>query len=403
MGGVEKGGGPGEGLRLIYRGRWYSRVAGLDQAGVDRLGDLGGVGGTLDGGTEVLVHERLGDLGQDLKVRGAGLGTRDEQRDGHVDGSAVHGVPTGHTGLVLDDDDGSLGNGVGLGMRDGEALHHARGALGLAGQEGVHHGVGVAGDTGLDSLVGNEAQSLVTRSEVLGDKDILDLHEVGSLGLGGLDGSGLGGLNGPGYRSGLLIRLEVVLLEGHEQDATDHSADEDREDPQRTVLDNGQDQEAAVRRRIVGAQLIALNSAAGFWGLIILTLWQQVGYMMIIYIAGLQSIPSDYIEAAKVDGATAWQTFWKVKIPNLMPTITICLFLSITNGFKLFDQNLALTGGAPAHSTEMLALNIYNTFYSRAGIAWQGIGQAKAVIFCILVVAISMIQLKATRSKEVQQ
>ena len=125
----------------------------------------------------------------------------------------------------------------------------------------------------------------------------------------------------------------------------------------------------------VGAQLIALNSAAGFWGLIILTLWQQVGYMMIIYIAGLQSIPSDYIEAAKVDGATAWQTFWKVKIPNLMPTIT----------------------------TEMLALNIYNTFYSRAGIAWQGIGQAKAVIFCILVVAISMIQLKATRSKEVQQ
>ena len=97
MGGVEKGGGPGEGLRLIYRGRWYSRVAGLDQAGVDRLSDLGGVGGTLDGGTEVLVHERLGDLGQDLKVRGAGLGTRDEQRDGHVDGSAVHGVPTGHT------------------------------------------------------------------------------------------------------------------------------------------------------------------------------------------------------------------------------------------------------------------------------------------------------------------
>ena len=153
----------------------------------------------------------------------------------------------------------------------------------------------------------------------------------------------------------------------------------------------------------VGAQLIALNSTAGFWGLIVLTLWQQVGYMMIIYIAGLQSIPSDYIEAAKVDGATAWQTFWKVKIPNLMPTITICLFLTITNGFKLFDQNLALTGGAPNHSTEMLALNIYNTFYSRVGIQWQGIGQAKAVIFCILVIAISMIQLKATKSKEVQQ
>ena len=152
----------------------------------------------------------------------------------------------------------------------------------------------------------------------------------------------------------------------------------------------------------VGAQLIALNSAAGFWGLIILTLWQQVGYMMIIYIAGLQSIPSDYIEAAKVDGATAWQTFWKVKIPNLMPTITICLFLSITNGFKLFDQNLALTGGAPAHSTEMLALNIYNTFYGQ-NVNSRGTAQAKAVLFFLLVAAIGLIQLRATRKKEVQQ
>lgn len=130
----------------------------------------------------------------------------------------------------------------------------ARGALGLAGQEGVHHGVGVAGDTGLDSLVGNEAQSLVARSEVLGDKDILNLHEVGSLGLRGLNGSGLGSLNRLGYRSGLLVLLEVILLEGHEQDATDHSADEDREDPQRTVLDNGQDQEATVGRRIVDVE-----------------------------------------------------------------------------------------------------------------------------------------------------
>ncbi len=116
-------------------------------------------------------------------------------------------------------------------MRDGEALHHARGTLGLAGQEGVQHGVGVAGDTGLDSLVGNEAQSLVTRSEILGNKDILDLNEVGSLGLGGLDGSGLGSLNRLGCRSGLLILLEVVLLEGHEQDATDHSADEGSRGP----------------------------------------------------------------------------------------------------------------------------------------------------------------------------
>ena len=153
----------------------------------------------------------------------------------------------------------------------------------------------------------------------------------------------------------------------------------------------------------VGQQLLALNSTAGFWGMIILTLWQQIGYMMIIYIAGLQSIPSDYLEAAKVDGATAWQTLWKVKIPNLMPTITICLFLTITNGFKLFDQNLALTAGEPKHATEMLALNIYNTFYARQGGKWMGIGQAKAVIFCILVIAIVMVQLRATQSKEVQQ
>ena len=153
----------------------------------------------------------------------------------------------------------------------------------------------------------------------------------------------------------------------------------------------------------VGQQLLALNSTAGFWGMIILTLWQQIGYMMIIYIAGLQSIPSDYLEAAKVDGATAWQTLWKVKIPNLMPTITISLFLTITNGFKLFDQNLALTAGEPKHATEMLALNIYNTFYARQGGKWMGIGQAKAVIFCILVIAIVMVQLRATQSREVQQ
>ena len=131
--------------------------------------------------------------------------------------------------------------------------------------------------------------------------------------------------------------------------------------------------------------------------------WQQIGYMMIIYIAGLQSIPNDYIEAAYIDGATPWQAFWRVKLPNLMPSITICLFLTLTNSFKLFDQNLALTAGEPAHSTEMLATNIYQTFYARSGPMWKGIGQAKAVLFCILVIAISSLQLKFTRSKEVQQ
>ena len=154
---------------------------------------------------------------------------------------------------------------------------------------------------------------------------------------------------------------------------------------------------------IVGQPLLALNSKAGYWGLIILTAWQQIGYMMIIYIAGLQNVPDDLIEAAAIDGANAWQTFWKVKLPMIMSSITVCVFLTLTNSFKLFDQNLALTAGDPAHSTEMLALNIYQTFYSRAGMQWKGFGQAKAVLFCILVVVISFAQLRATRSKEVQR
>ena len=154
---------------------------------------------------------------------------------------------------------------------------------------------------------------------------------------------------------------------------------------------------------IVGQPLLALNSQAGYWGLIILTAWQQIGYMMIIYIAGLQNVPDDLIEAAAIDGANAWQTFWKVKLPMIMSSITVCVFLTLTNSFKLFDQNLALTAGDPAQSTEMLALNIYQTFYSRAGMQWKGYGQAKAVLFCILVVVISFAQLRATRSKEVQR
>ena len=149
--------------------------------------------------------------------------------------------------------------------------------------------------------------------------------------------------------------------------------------------------------------LLALNTTAGFWGIIILMCWQQIGYMMIIYIAGLQNVPPDQVEAASIDGASAIQTLVKVKIPMLMSSFTICLFLTITNSFKLFAQNLAFTAGAPAHATEMLALNIYITFYFRAGPSRKGIGQAKAVVFYILVVVFSLTQLYATRSKEVQQ
>ncbi len=146
---------------------------------------------------------------------------------------------------------------------------------------------------------------------------------------------------------------------------------------------------------------LALNEWYGFAGLVILVAWQQIGYMMIIYIAGLQSIPGDVLEAAQIDGAGAWQRLWKVTIPMMMPSITICTFLSIINGFKLFDQNLSLTAGEPSKMSEMLAMNIYTTFYGRTG--WEGVGQAKAVIFFILVVGIGLIQLRATRSKEVQQ
>ena len=154
---------------------------------------------------------------------------------------------------------------------------------------------------------------------------------------------------------------------------------------------------------------IITSSTWGFWGLIILMCWQQIGYMMIIYIAGLQAVPEDMLEAAKIDGATPWQTLWKVTIPNVMPSITICMFLTLTNGFKLFDQNLALTGGQPyiinpdgssVHTTEMMALNIYNTFYT-TNTATRGVAQAKAVLFFILVAGLSVLQLRMTRDKEV--
>ena len=139
---------------------------------------------------------------------------------------------------------------------------------------------------------------------------------------------------------------------------------------------------------------LTYSSVYGFWGLVILMCWQQIGYMMIIYIAGIQNIPGELIEAAQIDGANKGQLLKNVIIPMVMPSITICTFLTLTNSFKLFDQNLALTNGEPSNMSEMLALNIYNTFYGRTG--WEGVGQAKAVIFFILVGAIAMIQNRLT-------
>ena len=141
----------------------------------------------------------------------------------------------------------------------------------------------------------------------------------------------------------------------------------------------------------------------GFIGMLILLMWQQIGYMMIIYIAGLNNVSPDLVEAAQIDGATSRQILFKIKLPMIMPSVTICTFLTLTNGFKMFDQNLSLTGGDPGKQSQLLALNIYDTFYARSGPQWKGIGQAKAVVFFILVVVIALIQLRATSSKEVQQ
>ncbi len=146
---------------------------------------------------------------------------------------------------------------------------------------------------------------------------------------------------------------------------------------------------------------ITYDAKFGFWGLVFLMNWQLIGYMMVIYIAGIQNIPKELNEAARIDGASPFNILKNITIPMVMPSVTICLFLTLTNSFKLFDQNLALTGGAPARETSMLALDIFNTFYGRIG--WQGVGQAKAVVFFLIVATIAFIQLKITARKEVEQ
>ncbi|MBQ1516582.1 MAG: sugar ABC transporter permease [Clostridia bacterium] len=152
--------------------------------------------------------------------------------------------------------------------------------------------------------------------------------------------------------------------------------------------------------KIFGATL-TYSATYGFWGMIILMNWQQIGYVMIIYIAGIQNVPPSLLEAARIDGATDLQVLGKIIIPMVMPSITICTFITLTNSFKLFDQNLALTNGAPSNKSQLLALNIYDTFYGRAG--YEGIGQAKAVVFFIIVGALAVTQLLLTHRKEVQQ
>lgn len=143
---------------------------------------------------------------------------------------------------------------------------------------------------------------------------------------------------------------------------------------------------------------ITFAAKYGFWGLVLLTNWQLIGYMMVIYIAGLQSIPREMEEVAAIDGANGWQSLRHIILPLVMPAVTICSFLTLTNSFKMFDQNYALTGGAPGRETSMLALDIYQTFYGSVGS--EGVGQAKAVIFFLLVALLAGIQLFLTGRKE---
>jgi raffinose/stachyose/melibiose transport system permease protein len=148
---------------------------------------------------------------------------------------------------------------------------------------------------------------------------------------------------------------------------------------------------------------ITADPVYGFWGLIVLSSWQYIGYMMVIFIAGIQNISTDIIEAATIDGAGPWTTLRKITIPLVMPSITITLFMTITNSFKMFDQNLALTAGNPSKKTAMVALDIFNTFYNQAGGRLSGQGQAKAMMFFLLVVLISLVQLAITRRREISE
>ncbi|MEI6056143.1 MAG: sugar ABC transporter permease [Lentisphaerota bacterium] len=141
------------------------------------------------------------------------------------------------------------------------------------------------------------------------------------------------------------------------------------------------------------------NESTGFWGLVIILIWQMAGYMMIIYIAALQNIPKELIEAAQIDGASAWRRTLHITIPMVMPAVTISVFLTLANSFKLFDQNLALTNGGPGNSTEMLALNIYKTAFTFSKF---GEAQAKAVIFFIIVAIITLVQVFFAKRREVE-
>ena len=142
-----------------------------------------------------------------------------------------------------------------------------------------------------------------------------------------------------------------------------------------------------------------LNPRFALVALVIVSTWQMAGYIMIIYITGIMGIPDDVIEAAQVDGAGFWQTLFRIKFPLIMPSFTICLFMTLSNCFKIFDVNLSLTGGGPSNATEMFAMNIYNEIFSLNNF---GYGQAKAIVFFLVVAVITMIQVSITKKREVE-
>lgn len=141
------------------------------------------------------------------------------------------------------------------------------------------------------------------------------------------------------------------------------------------------------------------HSVKALFALVILTTWQSSGYMMLIYIAGLNTIPKDYYEAASIDGSSSWHTFWKITVPMLMPSFTVVLFTTLSSSFKLLDQNVALTDGD--FNTRMLAYQILRTIRD-SNPSDYGKAQAQAVIFFILVAVITLTQVYLTKKKELE-
>lgn len=141
------------------------------------------------------------------------------------------------------------------------------------------------------------------------------------------------------------------------------------------------------------------DAPTAFWALVIVSVWQTAGYLMVIYIAALANVPQDITEAAYIDGATRLQALRHITIPLIMPAVTVCLFLTISWAFKMYDLNVSLTQGGPFNSTQSVALNIYEEAFRNNR---YGLGTAKSLVFFILVALITSLQVWVTKKKEVE-